>query len=181
MNPQTQNKQPDFSFIANQPDPGMQKKPKHKLIFIGFSIFVLIVGLGVLLLFTANKNVKRQPVATNSVEPASSDKTTEQYLGYIKDGKYQDAYGLLAKETKQKFTQDMYTSLVPAIFNNIDVGLCQATGKATGENNVTKATYTCPTKNKEFKATIEFEVVTEDENYRVSNYDIHAGGSDAKT
>ncbi len=102
MNPdnQTQNPQPDYSFITSQPTPDMPspKKSHGKLFVIGGLFFTFLILIGVLVATGANKKV---------VEQSSPSDVVQSHIKLLSENKIADSKEYYANANQ--INDELYT------------------------------------------------------------------------
>ncbi|GEM_PF-2750447 len=162
MNDQNQNVQPNYDFITNQQAPIQKKGPNPFVLFGGvIGVFGLIVGL---IFVMSNNNVKTASGPKFDV----ASQVPEQYFRHMADGTYENAFKLFSSETQNLVTQEKYVAQVPSVFANVDVSQCVA----DAANSEQIVNYTCPTKQGGTMLKFVFNIVKQEDTYRINRYDI---------
>ncbi len=139
MDEQTQNVQPDYSFITNQPAEPEQKKSKKKLVFIGVGAFVLLVGFAALLVGMTTTNVQQ---ATGSEEQTAAAKL---FLGYLaKDSVDENAYTMLSKDLF--LDKEKNAHLLNRFRSGVNFSSCAEPTSKQDESGSQDNVFTCKTK-----------------------------------
>lgn len=172
MYDQNQNIQPDYSFITEQPGPPVKKSPKPLYIFAGvIGLFIVVIGL----IFVTSKNNVQKVADGPKFDTAAQ--VPEQYLRHVGDSQYPEAFKLFTTESQNLSTEKTFVEVAPVILANIDTSQCVLDETAS---DTAKITYNCPTKNNSGNLKIVFDVVQQEDTYRISRYDINDGAPDDK-
>lgn len=170
MYDQNQNIQPDYSFITNQPGPAPKKTPKPLYVFAGvIGVFLLLIGF----IFVSSRNNLKKVADGPKFDSAAQ--VPEQYLRHVGDNQYQEAFKLFTTESQNIATEESYVQFAPVTLGNIDTAQCAADQGAT---STTEITYICATKNKDGRLKLVFEVVEQDDTYRIGRCKVENMESD---
>lgn len=164
MYDQNQNIQPDYSFITNQAGPPVKKSPKPLYVFAGvIGVFFLLIGL---IVVSSRNNVKK---VADGPKFDTAAQVPEQYLRYVNDSQYPEAFKLFTTESQNLTTEETFVKMAPVVLANIDIAQCVLDESAP---NVPRITYICPTKSSQTRLQVVFDVVEQDDTYRINRYDI---------
>lgn len=145
MDNQTQNTQPDFGFIVNQPSEPTKKHRPRMLVMVAGGMFVLVVIVFIgSLFFNTKKNVQ-------SSDP--SGLLVQSLITNIQQNNTQQIINQTAPEDRTD-SQTITDNLITPLTTRLDLSACTI-GSTTTKDEISYTNFTCPYKgqNKGYQAT----------------------------